>query len=1131
MCHKWRVSRRTKGHATTYGASAFFTNLQIRRTFSAMKVLFVISFLSLFACTGKTPSNAAFTEVPRSQTGIDFRNLVIEKETFNIFKYQYFYNGGGTAIGDFNNDGLQDLVFTGNMVKNRLYLNKGNFEFEDITTTSGIAEKEGWCTGATPIDINEDGWLDLFICRAGYPFDNLRTNLLFINKGKAADGIIRFEEKSAEYGLNDAAHSTHASFFDYDKDGDLDLFLLNHSTVEYSRGSLDIYQIKNKKNPEFTNKLLRNDGQKFTNVTEAAGITSNVLSFSLGVSTCDINQDGWPDVFVSNDFNEPDYLFINQKNGTFQEELAKHFDHTSLFSMGCDLADIDGDALPDLVSLDMLPEGNHLQKMHSGVDNFEKVYQMIQRGFYKQYSRNMLQHNNGDGTFSEVSQFAGVSNTDWSWSSLFFDFDNDGQRDLFVSNGYPRDHTNMDFLKFTADEVINIQKGKESVNFQEYLQKMPPIIEANYFYRNEGELKFTNQAAAWGLSKPVVTQSASWADLDNDGDLDMVLNNTNDYASILENHANNNPENHWLSIKLQGPKANPNGIGTKIWAYTNGQVFYLEQNIIRGFQAAVDPVLSLGLGQIAQLDSLLIVWPTDERELLTNVQTNQILTLKIEAAKGRHHYTTAPQKAFFTQVTPDAIAFQHHENENNDFKRQSLLPWFYSRQGPAIAVADVNGDGLDDAYFGGAKGQAGQLCLQSGAGFKGSPQPEIAADAPCEDNAAAFFDADGDGDQDLYVCSGGYEFEPKDPALQDRLYLNDGRGKFSKTRTNLPDFPQPSTCVIPGDMDDDGDLDLFVGGGILPGNFPQSAESHLLVNDGKGRFLVKKSLPGASSAVWIDLDNDKDLDLVSIAEWSPIRFFENQAGEFSDQTAKHLAPNTEGLWNTIHAADLDADGDLDLVAGNLGLNSPLHATETEPLELWSADFDQNGSLDPLLFYYVQGKSYPFVSMEDLTGQLPYLRKKFNYFKDYADAQVGDILTPEQQKRAEHKQAKTLETLWFENVNGQFKRHALPKEAQFAPVEAIVSLDANQDGHIDLVLAGNRTHARVKLGDLSGNHGQLFLSDGKGNFRFAPYPQSGVQVLGDVQSLAKIKVAGKDGLLFGINNGLASLWTLSGDKGE
>lgn len=1091
-----------------------------------MKFLFACSFVLLFSCTGKTPSEAAFTELPKSQTGIEFRNLVIEKETFNIFKYQYFYNGGGTAVGDFNNDGLQDLVFTGNMVKNRLYLNKGNFEFQDITKESGIAEKEGWCTGATPVDINEDGWLDLYICRAGYPFDNLRSNLLFINKGKQADGQIRFEEQSAAYGLDDAAHSTHASFFDYDKDGDLDLFLLNHSTVEYSRGSLDIYQIKNKKDPAYTNKLFRNDGQKFTNVTETAGITSNVLTFSLGVNTCDINQDGWPDIFVSNDFNEPDYLFINQKDGTFQEELAKRFDHTSLFSMGCDIADFDGDALPDLISLDMLPEGNHLQKMHSGVDNFEKVYQMIRSGFYKQYSRNMLQHNNGDGSFTEIGQFAGVSNTDWSWSSLFFDFDNDGQRDLFISNGYPRDHTNMDFLKFTADEVVNMQKGKESISFQEYLKKMPPIIEPNYFYKNEGDLKFSNQTNAWGLSKPLVTQSASWADLDNDGDLDLILNNTNEFASILENHADLNPDNHWLRINLKGPKANPNGIGTKVWAYAEGKVQYIEQNMVRGFQSSVDPVLSLGLGKAPKLDSLIIVWPTDEMETLKNVPANQTLSVKIEDSKGRYSYASTSGKTTFFSKVPDEIPFQHHENENNDFKKQSLLPWFYSRQGPAIAVADVNRDGQEDVFCGGAKGQSGQIYLQTGTGFTASSQPAFAADASSEDCAAAFFDADADGDQDLYVCSGGYEFEEKDPALHDRIYLNDGRGKFAKALKALPESAQPSTCVKPADLDGDGDLDLFIGGGMLPGRFPQSAESQILVNNGKGIFSIKKTLPGATDAVWLDLENDRDLDLVLVAEWSPIRFYENQKGELVEKTTQYLAQNPEGLWNTLQSADLDGDGDLDLVAGNFGLNSQLHASETEPMEVYSADFDQNGSVDPLMFHYMQGKSYPFVSMEDMTGQLPYLRKKFNYFKDYADAQVEDILTPEQLKRADRKQVKTLESSWFKNVNGQFKQHILPIEAQFAPVEAIAILDVNQDGKADLILAGNRTNARVKLGNLSGNHGQLFLGDGRGGFQFVLYDQSGFNIRGDVQAISNIKVKGKQALLFGVNNNKAELWKLT-----
>ncbi len=1084
---------------------------------------FFTLLLLAFSCHKSTPTTAAFSEVPRSRTHIDFRNLLFEKETFNIFKYQYFYNGGGTAVGDFNNDGLIDIVFTGNMVKNRLYLNQGDFEFKDVSKESGIADQEGWCTGATPVDINQDGWLDLYVCRAGFPFDNLRSNLLFINQGNTGNKSVKFVEKAAAYGLADLGHSTQASFFDYDKDGDLDLFLINHSTVEYSRGSLDIYQIKNKKNPDFTNKLFRNDGQTFSNVTESAGITSNVLSFSLGVNTCDINQDGWPDIFVSNDFNEPDYLFINQQNGAFREELRQRFDHTSLFSMGCDIADFNGDALPDLVSLDMLPEGNHLQKMHSGADNFEKVYTMVRNGFYKQYSRNMLQLNNGDGTFSEVGQLAGVSNTDWSWASLFFDFDNDGARDLFISNGYPRDHTNMDFLKFTADEVIRMQKGEQNIEFQEYLKKMPPIMEPNYFFKNEGGLTFSNQTAAWGLTKPVVTQSAAWADLDNDGDLDLVLNNTNEYADVLENHADQHPENHWLRLPLRGSKANPSGIGAKVWAYAAGRVFYLEQNPVRGFQSSVDPVLSLGLGNIGQLDSLVVVWPTDEKQVLTNVATNQTLTLKIEDARGRGIFTTSSPTTIFKEI-PGAIPFQHLENENNDLKKQPLMPWFYSRQGPALAVADVNGDGLTDAYFGGAKGQAGQLFIQkNGGAFMPSAQPAFSSDAASEVVGACFFDADADGDQDLYTCAGGYEFEQNDPLLQDRLFRNDGRGNFSAALQNIPTLPQPGTCAHAADVDGDGDQDLFVGGGIVPGKYPQTAPSHLLINDGKGVFSLGKEFPGVTDALWIDINQDNHPDLITVGEWSPIRVFENKNGQLTEETSKYIPFNSTGLWSSLHAADLDGDGDLDLIAGNLGNNTQLHATEATPLHLWFDDFDRNGSIDPLIFYPVHGTSYPLASMEDLTNQLPYLRKKFNYFKDYADAQVSDILTPEQMKVARHEQAATLETIWLENQNGVFAKRALPVFAQIAPVQAITTLDADGDGHTDILLAGNRTQARVKLGSLDGNHGQLFLGDGRGNFKFATPNVSGLQVRGDVRGVAAIKVGGKDCLIFGVNNDKAVMF--------
>ena len=1112
---------------------------------------FLLLLLLLPLSCSRPEGGSLFTEVPRSHTGIDFRNLVVEKETFNIFKYQYFYNGGGTAIGDFNNDGLEDVVFTGNMVKNRLYLNRGNFEFQDITKESGIADQEGWCTGATPVDINGDGWLDLYICRAGYPFENLRRNLLFINNGAKAEGRVSFTEKAAEYGLDDPAHTTQAAFFDYDNDGDLDLFLLNHSTVEYSRGSLDVTQLRKQTQPEFTNKLFRNDGPsplsaaagspRFTNVTAAAGIRSNVLSFSLGISIADINLDGWTDIFIGNDFNEPDYLFVNQHDGTFKECAAEWFDHHSMFSMGTDVADYDNDGLPDLVSLDMLPESNHLQKMHSGADNFDKVNLLIQSGFYRQYSRNMLQHNNGDGSFSEIGQLAGMSNTDWSWSPLFFDFENDGDKDLFIANGYLRDHTDMDFLAFTADEVTKIKNNQQHIGFQAYLTKMPPIIQPNYFFENNGnERPFQNRTHDLGYAKPTVTQGAAYADLDNDGDLDLVLNNSNDYATILQNHAEKTfSQNHWLRIALRGTPQNPVGIGAKVWVYTKGQVQYQEQSPVRGFQTSVDPVLSFGLGEAATADSVVVVWNTGERQSFTQVPANQNLEVKIQEAPSRHTYTTAAEKPVFIELKnalPEAA--RHEENHFNDFKTQSLLPYFYSHEGPALAAADLNGDGLTDFYLGGAANQAAQLYLANADGWRPVRVPAFEADAACEDVAACFLDADSDGDADLYVVSGGYEFGAGDPNVRDRLYWNDGRGNL--TLQNPPPGPSrvgaagtktessgAGSRVVSTDFDLDGDLDLFIGGGVVPGRFPESQRSRLLLNDGKGHFTtVEVPTKGlVKAAIWTDLNSDQRPDLVVAAEWSGLQVFENQNGTLIENTAAHVSGHTAGLWQSLAAADFDGDGDLDLMAGNLGLNSQWQASEQLPLELFYSDFDKNGSIDPILCYPVQGKSYPFASREDMLGQLPMLKKKFVHFHDYADATIREMFSPEELASATRLEAVTLETTYFENKNGRFERHALPLAAQVAPVCAIHPIDVNKDGHLDVVLAGNITQTRVKLGRLDGLHGLVLLGDGKGKFSAMPAKQCGLSVRGAVRGICEAKTRQGKALIFGLNDEAARTYRI------
>lgn len=1083
------------------------------------------------SCGPKAPEGSLFEPVSRQQTGIDFRNIIREDENFNIFSYQYYYNGGGLATGDFNKDGLADLVFTGNMVKNRLYLNQGDFSFQDITQQAGIADKEGWCTGATVVDINQDGWLDLYICRAGYPFDRFRSNLLFVSNGQPDH--LQFEEQAAQYGLADLGHATQSAFWDYDLDGDLDLFVLNHSTVEYSRGSLEVLPLRSKTNPDFTNKLFRNDGGHFVNVTAQAGVTSNVLSFSLGLSTSDINDDGWPDLFIANDFNEPDYLFINQQNGTFKESLAQYFDHTSLFSMGVDVADCNNDGLLDLMSLDMLPEGNYLQKMHSGADNYEKVAALIKQGFYKQYSRNMLQLNQGDGTFSEMGQMAGVSNTDWSWAALFFDFDNDSHKDLFVANGYLRDHTDMDFLNFTANEVLKIEQGKEHVDFKAYLAQMPPIEQPNYFFQNEGGAipRFQNRTADWGLQQPGVSQGCIYVDLDNDGDLDLATNNSGDYASVYRNRARElYPDRHYLRLQLSGPAGNPMGVGARVRAYAGQQTWLLEQNPVRGFQSSVDPILHLGLGSTAQLDSLVISWPGGKTQRLTSVKADQTLTL-FEKNAGRPAAAIARAEVVpYFRPQPGLEGCLHHENDFTDLRQQSLLPYFYSRRGPALVLGDVNGDGRMDWFQGQGAGYAAQLWLDNGlGGYRAAPSAAFVADAACEDVDASFLDADADGDLDLYVASGGSQ-PLAATLLQDRLYLNDGRGVFLKCTDCLPARAANSSTVATADADADGDIDVFVGALFVPGRFPEPDHSSLLLNDGRGRFsdqdLSSWGLGLVTDAVWAELEGGGAPELIVVQEWGGIRVGGWHHQRWEDRSERYFKAPAKGLWQSIQAADLDGDGDTDLVTGNLGLNSQLSASAELPLELYATDVDQNGDVDPIFCYPVQGALYPLASRDDLSKQVPILRKKFTDFKSYAQAGISDILSESQLKAASRQEVTTLTSTYWENTPDGFKAHILPTEAQVAPVYAISALDVDADGDADLLLAGNQHYCRVKLGALNGLHGLLLRNEGPGKWVPEPAIRTGLRLRGDVRALLHWKVGERQQLLVGTNDAPAQFFTLT-----
>ncbi len=1077
----------------------------------------VLLVIVLASCGEK--KDTLFTSMEPEATGVRFKNELFEDGPLNVANYIYFYNGGGVAIGDINNDGLQDILFTGNMVRNRLYLNKGNFKFEDITFKAGVDKLQGWCTGATMVDINQDGLLDIYICRSADINPEMRRNMLFINNGD-----LSFSEKAKEYGLADIGYSTQAAFFDYDKDGDLDCFIINHSLQKYTAGVQDNPELRKEHNPDYSSKLYRNDNMQFHDVSDSAGITSNVLTFGLGIAVSDFNNDSWPDVMVSNDFNEPDYLFMNNRNGTFTEQLSQAMDHISLYSMGSDAADYNNDGFTDVVTLDMLPEDNHTIKMHSGPENFDKFNFLFNQGFYYQYSRNMLQKNNGDGTFSEVGQQAGVSNTDWSWAALFADYDNDGYKDLFVSNGYVKDYTEMDFLKYSVDRVVR-SMAKDSVDpIPEYLRKMPTIRIPNYIFRNNGAGGFEKKTEEWGFEQKGVSAGSAYADLDNDGDLDLVINNSNDIASIYQNHENEKLKHQFLRVQLKGNPGNSRGAGAKVYVYNKGLLNYQEQSPVRGFQSSNDPVLLFGTGDAAQLDSVRIIWPNDKTQLLTNVKASQTLTL--QQADARDHWAYPPSAA--SLLTSTLIpGTKHTENPFNDFTLQGLLPYYFSREGPCIAVADLNGDGRTDFFQGGARGLAGQLFMQLANGsFQPAAIPAFTADAASEDVAAAFFDADKDGDMDLYVASGGIEVSEGDPTLQDRLYLNDGKGHFTKNTNALPQLFSVKSCVKPADIDGDGDLDLFIGGRVVPGKYPAPARSYLLINDGKGVFTEEitqrapelKEAGLITDAVWIDMNQDKQPDLVVSGEWMPVSVFINDKGSFRNSTATYNAAQLTGWWSKLDTADLDGDGDADLIAGNTGTNTQFKVSEKEPMTLTWKDFDGNGSIDPILCYFIKGISYPAASRDDLTEQLPLLKKKYLEYKEYADARLEDIFTSEQLKDAQTLKAGTMQSGYYENQGTKgLVWHALPAEAQQAPIHGIAVADFNKDGKADILLAGNNTWSRIKFGRYTANHGVLLAGDGKGNFTYVPQYQSGLKLRGNVRSMVLLPVAGKPAVLAGFND--------------
>ncbi|RAK02203.1 VCBS repeat protein [Larkinella arboricola] len=1052
----------------------------------------LILSLGLSACQSDQP---LFQKLDAGQTGVHFINQLQETEQENILAFEYFYNGGGIAVGDLNNDGLPDLFFTGNQVENRLYVNKGDFAFEDVTRKAGVAGRpNGWKTGVTLVDINADGWLDIYVCYSGQRPDALRKNQLFINNHD-----LTFSDQAERYGLADSGYSVQAGFFDYDRDGDLDCFLINHNLKDYQRKEAAVMRTERDYNAG--DKLFRNDGNgHFTDVSEPAGIKGNPLGFGLGLSISDLNQDGYPDIYVTNDFVEDDYLYINQRDGTFRDEMRDRIEHTSYSSMGVDVADVNNDGLPDIFTLDMLPESNARQKLLPWPDSWNVYQAQLLNGFWHQNMRNMLQIQQSNGQFAEIGQLAGVSNTDWSWGTLLADFDLDGYKDVFVSNGMVRDFTNGDFVKY-SDEA---EAGQRSPI--ELIRQMPSTRTKNYIFRNNRNLTFSNQQQTWGFDETATSNGCAYADLDNDGDLDLITNNLNETARIYKNQSREQTQSSYIGIRFNGPATNPFGIGATVTVQTDSLTQTQEWHPTRGFQSCSHGDLRFGLGPQAATVRVTVQWPDGKRQEINGANLNQVLTLDYRQASERSETPKPSAKPFFEEVT--APAFTHTIEPTNNFDRQLLLPMQYSYAGPRMAVGDINADGQPDVFVCGTTQQPGRFFRQTSAGFT----PLLLTGAEAGKNTDAVL-ADFNGDQrpDLYVVNGGYEVR-ETALLQDQLWLNDGKGGF--TPQPLPTETDNGSCVTALDYDRDGDLDLFVGGHIKPSRFPAADESFLLRNDGKAHFtrvsLGKLGL--VTDAVPLDLNHDGWPDLVLVGEWMPVTVLMNQKGVFSAEKPRTYE-TLAGWWNRIEKADLDGDGDDDLVIGNLGLNSQIRTSTEQPATLVYEDFDQNGTIDCFMNYYIQGKSYPAYSRDEIGEQMPSLRKIFTNYQTYSDATIDQFFAPDVLQKAQKKTINEVKTLVLENRDGELVPRPLPLQAQYAPVYGILAHDFDRDGRPDLLLMGNNSTMRLRIGKIDANHGVLL--NNRGNWQFMPVSSttSGIFVKGDVRD---VKMVG-DYVLVGVNN--------------
>ncbi|MGK2863253.1 MAG: VCBS repeat-containing protein [Chitinophagaceae bacterium] len=1104
----------------------------LRKIFYVHGFILVLAWIALFvlpACNSKEKKSTGntrpvFKKIISSESGITFTNTVLENYEKNFFdKFAYVYNGGGAGIGDFNKDGLQDIYFTGNDVLNKLYINEGAFKFKDITQTAGVDGGKGWDNGVTIVDINNDGWPDIYVCKGGFgETEAERTNLLYINQGD-----LTFKEQAKEYGLDEKGYSMHAAFFDMDNDNDLDVYITNRPD-SFFLGLSRMVSGKNDPPDVARDKLYRNDNNRFTEIGKQAGITNN-FGYALSVVTADLNGDGYQDIFVANDYADNDYMYINQKDGTFKDEIKKATNHNSLFSMGADIADVNNDGLEDILVMEMLPENYKRSKVSMPRMDVQGFWAIVDSGFHKQYMHNALHLNHGNMFFSDVAQMAGISKTEWSWSTLASDFDNDGYRDIFVANGYRRDvfdgdidqklrqHMQASATKYSTTEEY-FSKG-----FSDFISLYDPIKVRNYLFRNKGDLQFENVSERWGFTDSTFSNGAAVADFDNDGDLDLVINNLDEEALLYENISAG--DNHYLRIKLEGPEKNMDGIGARVTVYYDGKMQQsFQQKTVRGYLSSNEAIVHFGIGKTKNIDSILIAWPDGKESIVQDIDANQVVKVNYkEASADKNHFPV--YHPLFSESTMSLLPqpFIHKENDYDEYKDQVLLPHEFSRSGPFIATADIDGDGLEDLYVGGAKAQAGVLYVQQNNIWVKKSISVFEADKKYEDIGALFFDSDGDGDPDLYVVSGGSEFDEGSDLYQDRLYLNDGKGNFSKSR--LPPTVSSGSCVISFDLEGDGDLDIFRGGEVVPHQYPKPARSYLFVNE-KGKFVDKTneiapaiSLVGmVKSAVAADLNGDKKQELILAGEWMPVKVFEFASGKMNDVSLRYGLENTEGWWNKLVADDIDGDGDVDLVAGNLGMNYKFQANTEKPFEVYAKDFDGNGTNDIFLARHLDNLVVPIRGRECTSQQYPMITKKFPTYLSFAESDLKGILG-EEIETALHYKAHIFSTVLLENNSGKFTIKILPVEAQLSTVNGIIIKDFDGDGIKDIVLAGNKFDVEVETTPADASPGLFLKGTGNNHFKSLKPLESGFFVPYNVKDIQLVSMGKNWALLVSSNNDL------------